>query len=160
MPENGKELAVLQGHTGRVNSAAFSNDGTRVVTTSWDGTARIWDAESATVIAVLKGVQNVAFSRDGKKVVTASEVSTQRIWDVTWATLVRGDILRERVCAEKLIGAAQEFTDGELKIRYCAVSTRTIRLHAIRACAAVRCRSTTGQRFRPNFGVRRAGWSA
>jgi hypothetical protein len=98
-----------------VNSAAFSNDGTRVVTTSWDGTARIWDAESATVIAVLKGVQNVAFSRDGKKVVTASEVSTQRIWDVTWATLVRGDILRERVCAEKLIGAAQEFTDGELE---------------------------------------------
>ena len=27
-----------------------------------------------------------------------------RIWDVTWAMLVRGDALRERVCAEKLIG--------------------------------------------------------
>ena len=28
---------------------------------------------------------------------------------------MRGDALRERVCAEKLIGAAQEFTDGEME---------------------------------------------
>jgi hypothetical protein len=31
----------------RVNSAAFSPDGTRIVTTSWDKTARIWDAHFA-----------------------------------------------------------------------------------------------------------------
>jgi hypothetical protein len=48
-------------------------------------------------------------------VVTASDDSTARIWDVTWATLVRGDALRERVCAEKLVGPAQEFTDAELE---------------------------------------------
>jgi hypothetical protein len=34
---------------------------------------------------------------------------------VTWATLVRGDTLRERVCADKLVGSAQEFTDAELE---------------------------------------------
>jgi hypothetical protein len=28
---------------------------------------------------------------------------------------VRGETLRERVCVEKLIGAAQEFTDAELE---------------------------------------------
>jgi len=28
---------------------------------------------------------------------------------------VRGDALRERVCAEKLVGPAQEFTDNELE---------------------------------------------
>src|SRR5262249_43894310 len=50
----------------------------------------------------------------GKRVVTASSDTTARIWDVTWATLVRGEELRERVCAEKLVGAAQEFTDEEL----------------------------------------------
>ena len=55
------------------------------------------------------------FSPDGKRVVTASNDNTARIWDVTWATLVRGDALRERVCAEKLVGAAQEFTDAELE---------------------------------------------
>jgi hypothetical protein len=45
----------------------------------------------------------------------ASADKTARIWDVTWATQVRGDALRERVCGEKLIGAAQEFTNAELE---------------------------------------------
>ena len=60
-------------------------------------------------------MSSAAFSADGKRVVTASGDNTARIWDVTWATLVRGDALRERVCAEKLIGAAQEFTDAEME---------------------------------------------
>ena len=40
--------------------------------------------------------------------------ATAQIWDVTWATLVLGEALRERVCDEKLIGAAQEFSDDEM----------------------------------------------
>lgn len=36
------------------------------------------------------------------------------MWNVTWASLVRGETLRSRVCAEKLIGA-QSFTDAELE---------------------------------------------
>ena len=36
---------MLKGHTNAVNSAAFSKDGRRVVTASWDGTARIWNVE-------------------------------------------------------------------------------------------------------------------
>jgi hypothetical protein len=118
--ESGKEIAVLRGHTpGPVQSAGFSGDGKRVATASYDTTARIWDAESGKAIATLKGhaasVFSVAFSGDGRRVVTASFDHTARIWDITWATLVRGDVLRDRVCAEKLIGAAQEFTDGELE---------------------------------------------
>jgi hypothetical protein len=46
--------------------------------------------------------------------VTASEDNTARVWDVSWASLVSGDSLRERVCAEKLLGSAQEFTAEEL----------------------------------------------
>jgi hypothetical protein len=34
---------------------------------------------------------------------------------VGWATLVRGAPLRERICAERLVGTAQEFTDAELE---------------------------------------------
>jgi len=69
------------------------------------------------VTAGLKGhtapVVSAAFSGDGKQVMTASDDNTARIWDVTWA-LVRGG-LRERVCAEKLVGAAQQFTEGEIR---------------------------------------------
>ncbi len=36
----------FQGHADRVVwSAAFSPDGARIVTASWDNTARVWDAE-------------------------------------------------------------------------------------------------------------------
>jgi WD40 repeat protein len=43
---SGREITALKGHEGRVNSAAFSPDGTRVVTASDDGTAGIWDVST------------------------------------------------------------------------------------------------------------------
>jgi hypothetical protein len=56
----------LDGHSGPVVSAAFSGDGKRVVTASFDKSARIWDAENGKEIAVLKGhdgaVLSAAFS--------------------------------------------------------------------------------------------------
>ena len=53
------------------------------MTASWDGTARIWDAENGNEFAVLKGhtgrVFSAAFSGDGKRVVTASDDTTARL---------------------------------------------------------------------------------
>jgi len=72
-----------------VNSAAFSHDGSRIVTASLDGTTRIWDAASAKEIAVLHGhdytMWSAAFSPDGSRIVTASRDKTARIWDATSA---------------------------------------------------------------------------
>jgi WD40 repeat protein len=45
---------VLRSHY-EVLSAAFSPDGSHIVTTSRDNTARIWDAATANEIAVLRG---------------------------------------------------------------------------------------------------------
>jgi WD40 repeat protein len=42
--ENGKLLAIFQGHTAPVKSAVFSPDGRRVLTASVDNTARLWEA--------------------------------------------------------------------------------------------------------------------
>ncbi len=47
--------AFSKGMMGSVGSAAFSPDGKRVVTASKDKTARVWDPETGTQIALLKG---------------------------------------------------------------------------------------------------------
>jgi predicted oxidoreductase (fatty acid repression mutant protein) len=80
-----KRIATLEGHTDIVNSAAFSLDGQRIVTASYDDSARVWDAVTGKQIAALEGhtsrVNSAAFSPDGKRVVTASDDRTARIWD-------------------------------------------------------------------------------
>jgi WD40 repeat protein/MinD-like ATPase involved in chromosome partitioning or flagellar assembly len=78
---------ALGGYQGPVASAAFSPNGSRIVTASGD-TARIWDAATAQEIAVLRGhderVNSAAFSPDGSRVVTTSG-DTARIWDAATA---------------------------------------------------------------------------
>ena len=68
-----------------MTSATFNPDGSRIVTTSSDKTARIWDVATAKEIAVLRGhegsVSSATFSPDGSRVVTASWDKTARIWD-------------------------------------------------------------------------------
>jgi WD40 repeat protein len=79
------QLAVLSGHGGIVRSAVYSPDGTRIVTASFDKTARIWDTRTGAVLAVLSGhggiVYSAAYSPDGTRIVTASFDKTARIWD-------------------------------------------------------------------------------
>ena len=64
------------GHGGWVQTAEFDADGARVVTASFDGTARIWDAETGRALETLSGhadrVLSARFSPDGTRVVTAS----------------------------------------------------------------------------------------
>ena len=96
----GTEIVVLRGHhrlaagqelDRRVNSASFSPDGLRIVTAAADKTARIWDAATGAVIAVLRGhgemVNSAAFSPDGTRIVTGSGEqdidNTARIWDAS-----------------------------------------------------------------------------
>jgi WD40 repeat protein len=76
---------VLEGHTDRLRSIALSADGRRIVTGSYDKTARIWDAASARELVQLRGhtqlLASAVFSVDGRSVITASYDRTARIWD-------------------------------------------------------------------------------
>jgi WD40 repeat protein len=90
-----------------VLSAAFSPDGTRIVTSSYDKTARIWDAATGIEIKVLRGhgssASSAAFSPDGARVLTASADNTVCIWDVHFATMSTKEILIE-TCKRRLSG--------------------------------------------------------
>lgn len=48
--QSGTAIAVLTGHEGKVYDAVFSPDGTRVLTSAADDTARLWDATWASRI--------------------------------------------------------------------------------------------------------------
>ncbi|KAJ7254892.1 hypothetical protein C8J57DRAFT_1186788 [Mycena rebaudengoi] len=83
--------AVLNGHQSVVMSVAFSPDGTRIVSGSFDNTVRVWDAETQTQMgAPLEGhtstVESVAFSPDGTRIVSGSHDNTVRVWDAETQT--------------------------------------------------------------------------
>ena len=69
-----------------VTSVAFSPDGNRVVSGSWDSTVRIWNASTGQPESILEGhsnwVDSVAFSHDGTRVVSGSYDDTVRIWNM------------------------------------------------------------------------------
>jgi WD40 repeat protein/serine/threonine protein kinase len=77
------ELKTLRGHLGPVVAVNFSPDSQRIVTGSYDQTAKVWDA-NGTELATLSGhrreVLSVAFSPDGTRIATGSADRTARIW--------------------------------------------------------------------------------
>ncbi|KIK66550.1 hypothetical protein GYMLUDRAFT_239481 [Collybiopsis luxurians FD-317 M1] len=83
----GQLCHTLEGHMDVVHSVAFSTDGTRIVSGSFDQTVRVWDSATRAQLGwPLEGHEDkitcVAFSSDGSKIVSGSRDCTVRIWDV------------------------------------------------------------------------------
>ena len=80
----GTRPVVLQGHDDAVTTAIFTRDGAHVLSSSDDGTVRLWDARGGDALAVLQsgagGVYDVAQSADGR-IATLSRGDVVRVFD-------------------------------------------------------------------------------
>ena len=89
--ETGDELAVLKG-LNRAKGAALSPDGTLILTGSYDGMVKLWDAYTGVELSSLAGhekeVREVCFSPCGQYVASASSDGTVRLWRTRDASCV------------------------------------------------------------------------
>ncbi|HUC85705.1 MAG TPA: tetratricopeptide repeat protein, partial [Candidatus Acidoferrales bacterium] len=109
--QNGKQLMGPLQHTTPVNSAQFSPDGKRILTTTWGGTTRVWDAQTGAMLAgpATQGnrVNSAQYSRDAKRIVTATG-TVARVWDAE-----NGKALTEPLLHTSVVNSAQFSPDGK-----------------------------------------------
>jgi WD40 repeat protein/serine/threonine protein kinase len=83
--DRGSPSRYAHRHTGLITSVTFSPDGQRLLTTSVDGTARLWDADSLRERLTFNGhaacVACGDFSPDGRQILTLSGDQTVQLWD-------------------------------------------------------------------------------
>ena len=86
-----------EGHKDYIRNAIFSKDDKRIITSSLDGTVKVWDFESEVVehtfTGHLKSGTSVAMNPEGGQLISASWDGTIRMWDLS--TLDGYDIERD-----------------------------------------------------------------
>jgi WD40 repeat protein len=87
--ETGTRLDKKRGHLHPINRVTFSDDDSRVATTSSDGTVALWDPSSFEQIRMfrghMQGAHGVAFSPDGRRLATAGGAGHEaiKLWDLS-----------------------------------------------------------------------------
>ena len=81
----GKPLKSFHGHNHFVSCLALNSDSTKLVSSSWDKTIRLWDVPTAKSDQLFKGhtkdVLSVAFSHDERLIFSGSMDNTLRYWN-------------------------------------------------------------------------------
>jgi WD40 repeat protein len=117
-------VVTMQGHSSFVNSVAWSPDGSRIVSGSYDETVRIWDVANAHEVATLTGhtqsVESVDWSPDGKVVASGGYDKKVLLWDVTTgdviATLNHPSYVRSVVWSPDGAVLATACDDGKIRL--------------------------------------------
>ncbi len=84
-------VAALEGHRDRVESLAFSPDGSILASGSSDDAARLWDVAGREQLATLRQagrIKSVSISPDGKTLASSSDDHTVKLWDLIERELI------------------------------------------------------------------------
>ncbi|NEO85715.1 MAG: hypothetical protein F6J87_15905 [Spirulina sp. SIO3F2] len=81
--QNGKALATLKGHSGKVWGVSFSPDGQTVVSVGTDRTVKVWNLQGEE-LATLKSdtVKGIGFGPDGLTIASESRGGIVRLWNL------------------------------------------------------------------------------
>jgi WD40 repeat protein/serine/threonine protein kinase/tetratricopeptide (TPR) repeat protein len=84
---SGRAIHTLTGHSADVVCLAFSPDGRRLATASFDRTVKLWDVQTGQDVFTLRGhtagVLSLAFSPDGNQLISGGIDGTARVWNAT-----------------------------------------------------------------------------
>jgi WD40 repeat protein len=84
---SGQLLRTITGHASYVMTVFFSPDGSRLLTSSFDQTARVWDVNTGQELLRLAGhtswVNYAVYSASGSKIATAGNDGLVIVWDAT-----------------------------------------------------------------------------
>ena len=89
---DGQKLLELSGHGDEVTGIEFSPDGSRIMTSSNDKTARLWDAvKNGDAIKIFQHdtpLNCVRFNPDGDRIITGGVDIVGRVWDLNTGMIV------------------------------------------------------------------------
>ena len=93
-PEDaGPTILVLEGHTRRINSVAFSPNGRTLASGSNDDTIRLWDTITGnykqTLVEHTQDINDVVFSPNGRIIAGGSDDDNVYLWNATTGSLLQ-----------------------------------------------------------------------
>ncbi len=123
----GEWLGPLTGHEGPVSRIEYLPEGAGIVTSSWDGTVRLWSTEGdelATIEAGVGLINGLALSDDGRFMLTGGDTGIVRLWELRHgqaepiATLPghRSVVLNVAFAPPEGVVAASVAWDGEVRV--------------------------------------------
>ena len=90
---NGQQIDVLRGHNAKITSVVFSNDGRYMVSSSYDGSVRLWQMDDLNTLPIVfddhnSWVTSAAFTPDGKYIVSGDKDGNIKLLPIEVSTII------------------------------------------------------------------------
>jgi WD40 repeat protein len=141
--QTGKFLFGLEGHVAEITRINYDRYGRRILTSSWDGTIRIWEGDTGKLLRTIdahmgrkvvpgpqtgvgskpmgsqperfegRGVRDAAFSPNGNRIVSGGVDGAIRIWDAETGKVVWGGKVSQSLMAVAYLPYVTQVVSGE-----------------------------------------------